>query len=476
MEGWKLKKKKKLNSSVVDQKIARLAAVIANSGSDALEEILAALLSVFPECELTLYDRKNADMLACTSLNEDVVAYIGALLKKGSLFSDIQIFSREDGHFLRQGVSAMKIIPVLSKPGEDIIFCIENYENDSFPEDELLYPIYQLIGAGVKVFKMVDQTNNMIKIDSATKLPTRDALIDQLKYLVDNEISDMCLGIISISNIQRLNYTDGLEAVDVLLKRVALDLERMLPRRVYRLGGTKFAVILPYDVYGACACLESMVDSVLRLEKRMITANVLTPVRDDAYGTIFVCESHLKTCEDDIITIVRDKADIDYQKTCQDVTETYFVKNAVAVPDENEKFYSNVDVAVNSAEELHREHMEQVPDYIQPEVREQNANPVDESASDPITADTTAEDRVDYPGSPDAEWSMPDDYEGVGDVEPPDDIPDNAMQSGDIPDDIQDTTFHGTDEDCRQEHMKSVIPEPSVFSMFDTFSDITFHE
>ena len=120
--------------------------------------------------------------------------------------------------------------------------------------------------------------------------------------------------------------------------------------------------------------------------------------------------------------------------------------------------------------------MEQVPDYIQSEVREQNANPVDESASDPITADTTAEDRVDYPGSPDAEWSMPDDYEGVGDVEPPDDVPANAMQSSDIPDDIQDTTFHGTDEDCRQEHMKSDIPEPSVFSMFDTFSDITFHE
>lgn len=310
----------------------RLCELILKNEDDMLDEILAEIYPYFENTDLTLYDCKGEKLLASTALNEDIldaIRYECRILNKRNHETEFYLYDHESFKNMRPNVQKIAIVPMFTKMEKDIVLCIEIYSDFDQRLYKYLHMPLQLLAIGVEVYSLTLIRDASLGRDKPTNLLMRDSLITKLEELCVNSDRNFCLGIIAISNVANLNETVGAAVVDDLLRGIGIELNNQMYGRVYRIGGTKFACIFQGDVYGAYAVMENLVDRILMLDGRIITSNVLTPVADGAYETLYICESHLKYTEEDVIRVVRNKADMNFQAGYQDIKETYFADATV---------------------------------------------------------------------------------------------------------------------------------------------------
>lgn len=169
------------------------------------------------------------------------------------------------------------------------------------------YPLFLMITLALRIYCLELDKSQNIRTDSFTRLLLRDSLIADLKKLVagTNDLSRECLATIYISNIEQLNQSKGIEKTDQIIYRVARKLSES-HLSAYRVGGAKFSVLVHQDIIDANAFLEKLLDMICSVEKDIIISIILTPVKEDIYESLYLCEKYIKTAKEDVVTIIRE--------------------------------------------------------------------------------------------------------------------------------------------------------------------------
>lgn len=327
--------------NIVWQKIERLISMLLRGDDDLLDEALALVYPLFGDAELSFYNMGTKHIMASTALNCDVRDAIEYQLSHLPKIDRVEYFDKKSLKIFRPGIVKLCIVPLYFNEDKKTVFVIEHYSKTSGMSLEKLETLFALLTVIVRQYDLSCQNRVSLRLDSLTRLPSRDALTDRLKAMCENGAKHACLGIISLSNAAELNRNEGLAFVDGLIKGIGVELENHMPNNVYRLGGTKFAIVFSGELYACCSSLESIVDRILLLDKKIITSNVIAPLQEDAYKTLYVCESHLKTTKEDIVTVVRYTPPIDFSSAGEQVNDILLVKEPVSASTKETSYEEN---------------------------------------------------------------------------------------------------------------------------------------
>lgn len=339
---------------VTRQKSARMVKMMLRDSEDMLDEALALIFPLFGDVELSV--TVSGKLLSCTALNADIREAIEMETKNLSSSKEIVTYDRNSLKLLRPGIQEICIIPLQTGLEKESRLIIEFYSKKSFFDIDKYSYLLNLFTLLVKQYQLNHKASVALRLDSATLLPTREALVERLVDINKRGIKRACLGIISLSNAAELNRTEGMSVVDGLLKGIGAELNSQMPDNVYRMGGTKFAIVFLGDIYSVVPSLESLVDRVLMLDKRIITANVVSPLYDEPYKTIYICESHLRENGEDVVTVVRHEPDVN-MGMAQDM---YIVNEPV---DADDASYADFEEATENSEVIETD----VPEVPEPE-------------------------------------------------------------------------------------------------------------
>lgn len=334
---------------------------------DFFDESLAVIYSLLPNVEITIYDKEKEQILGSSAANIDVLDAIMIEAKRLTAKfkgEEIRIFETSDGICFRAGVKKVGVVPLFTRTLKEHLLLVEYYSGTMAISLDRFQDLFDTLTLSIRFMCSQNYSQKRLGYDCVTELPTRDALIEQLTKVAaknDNESLNACLAIISISNATDLNRTLGIRYVDDIIRGFGRELRHIMPGQVFRIGGTKFGMIVPGDIYYSVPVVESVLDRVLQLDDHVVTASVVAEIEHDIYHTVYTCESHLKNAQEDVVSVVRRPVEPGMAKEYQEVNDTYFVKNCrcVAEPEEKEEdivkpksHYGNVDEHVYGDDSL----------------------------------------------------------------------------------------------------------------------------
>ena len=355
-------------------KVSLLIDNIVSNGDSVIEEAVAIACSIFPESEISVYDSESATLLGTTTYNQDIKTEIAFVLSTYGALQEPIAVKKNERKKIRENVSEMHLFPLFFEEKKVGLLCVEAYEEFSMPEKEELYDVLKLFSITVWSKLQREKKARLLELDQATLLPTRDTLLEHMKELVTDGVQDKSFGLICLSNLAQLNKSMGLHEVDYLIKRVSDEICALRKSHVYRLGGAKFAFLFQNDLYNAAHTMERIVDGIMKTDKRIVTKNIVTPLREGAYETIYVAESYLKCAKEDVISIVREscsEADIPrYQK----VSEVYMEEDVRPAPEPEPKKYYDVEMELVSEKTVLEEHEELLPNAENKDTAEQEVH------------------------------------------------------------------------------------------------------
>lgn len=294
-----------------------------------LAEALFLVQSLFGEAELSLYNLKKMKLIASTVLNEDILDAIRSELESINDCIDkkkIIIFEKKKMRRLRPGIYRLGIVPLFSSMGEDIMLAVEYYSKHNGVSLDKLEEFFRMLALVEKSLYLSNLEKNALRTDEMTMLPNREALIECLDNLIGTGIKKYSFGLITLANAFSLNEQFGMLETNRILNAMGKELGRMMPDCVYRVGGTKFGVVISGDVLYAAPVIEGVVDRIIALDKNIVTINVLCPLADSAYKTLFICESHLIHCDEDVVTVVRGAANEKNEDEFEKIKSEYFLE------------------------------------------------------------------------------------------------------------------------------------------------------
>ena len=98
----------------------------------------------------------------------------------------------------------------------------------------------------ITMFQLINET----KTDYLTNLPNRKAFDEDIIYRIDklkkNQIPALQLIIIDLKNLKKINDSEGMEAGDKVITKMASILTDITPkfeRQAFRIGGDEFAIL-----------------------------------------------------------------------------------------------------------------------------------------------------------------------------------------------------------------------------------------
>ena len=368
-----------------ERKKDMLVRILLQEGNDILTESLAVLTSLFPDAELSIFSYAERKICASTALNPDVVEEISTLLKGRNVSQEIISYESGQEQLLRNGVVRMTYVPLIAGGRCIGALSIEFYEKSDVVECNERQDVFNLVTVALQQYELRKESGVALYMDSATRMPGRDYLIEQLNKRVLQKQMECCVGVISLANADALNLSEGMAAVDHRLRSIGEQLKKEYGENAYRLGGRKFAVVFEGDLYTGTYALEQTVDRILESDKKIVTSNVITTLRDDAYRTIYLCESNLKDVMQNVVVVVRDVNSSSYEDEFNKVNETYIVNEAKAVPVEEpaeDVSFSYADFERVTFEELKQEHDGELPPMHEAEDAAEPAEEVETSCED----------------------------------------------------------------------------------------------
>ena len=331
-----------LDRETIKQKTNRLIDIAIDEGEDMLIEALSLIHPVFGEADCTIFNFKKAELLVSTVYNEDILDAVRTELSSIVEYEEIEGFRKYDKKKLRRlrpGVMQLGIVPLFTKKNKELVLAVEYYSKYDGIALEKLDELFKVLTLVTRNAYLAGIGQNALRIDGSTMLPNRDALVERLSSSINMGVKQCCLGIISLANAQHLTEKLGGAETDRLLRSVGMELGKMMPGSVYRVGGTKFGIVISGDIYYARPILEGLIDRILMLNENLtneqiITANVLAPLSEDAYATIAICEKNLKYTDEDVVTIVRGMAAEAFEAEYRDVCDTFLDAAYKEVPAE----------------------------------------------------------------------------------------------------------------------------------------------
>lgn len=271
--------------------------LLADNSYDILREALAAILPLFGDVDLTIFDMSAMKSVESTIINQDDLTELTALLSH---------FIVRGNEFLPKNVLRRAVTEAYSlsiRIGDDAryVLIVESYDIERrLPRPERFDTICTLLGLAVKLHLLQSQNAVSVGLDGLTGIPGREALVRELSKR--NEKSYV-LGVLGVMNLDFLNASNGGVWTDEVLREVASQLTLAFGEHCYRISGAKFSIIFESDVYTARSELEKFYDVLLGQQRELKLAAAVTLGRKDPYQTIFLCEKNLQQSTDCVVIL-----------------------------------------------------------------------------------------------------------------------------------------------------------------------------
>ncbi len=305
---------KRMNSLItkklIQQKREILYRILISESRDfySCEEALNILIDLFGDVDLTLVQKNVADikMIATTLNNEDNInALLGMvryylLSDSGKLAETVKIKARPE-------VLVTKTVTLDTGENVKAYLLIDVYSEEFAYDKEMFEELYQLLSLIVRLCILEEDRKHAYKVDSLTRIYTRDTLVKEIQKLLDLKLVpdkyEAHLAILYLSNGSQLNRDRGYEQVDKWLLDIAKTMKSQVEGGcVYRIGGLKFAAVIKKDLQESVFFMQHVLDLVQNIEKDLIFSVGVVPVHHDAYQTICVVEKNLKALDVNVVT------------------------------------------------------------------------------------------------------------------------------------------------------------------------------
>lgn len=331
------------------------------------EEALNVLYDVFGDVDLTLVENTNTsiNLIATTLNNEDNINALTNMVKYyllrdgGRLAETVQIKARPD-------VYETKFYSLNTGDFQTYLI-IDTYDANYSIDREALKDIFDVLSLLVKVNILEKDKTSAYKVDSLTRVYTRDSLLKDLKTLIESDIVeknaiDVSLFVLYITNGTDINKTKGYEHMDSVLLKIARTLLKNEKKSyVYRIGGMKFAILAKQPLQELFRDMQKMLDRVSNIDQDLLCSAMVVPLLDDPYKTVYCAERYIKDIDCNMVALYRDdpsmyvmdeKADIEYvvQVGVEDIT---YVEDII-----ERKIFSDSDIIVENKEDLEAEEAE----------------------------------------------------------------------------------------------------------------------
>lgn len=321
---------------------------------DIIREALCVVQQLYPNCELTLYDVSEKKIVGTSLLNEDEKSSLSLLL------SNTTVFSSHGSEFStnRWGVIRTEVVVISKTENSSIALVIEHKDNKKIPDNKL-NTVHALLGAIVKMQLLERVSKTALHLDSLTGLKSRDLLVSEFEGL-PKENYNIC--VVSLANAEHINRTKGMCVTDRILCDIAIVLSKSFGEYVYRIGGTKFLVTMQGSLYDVNAYAQEVVDRITALNKNTVLSAVLTPLQDDLYHSIYLCEKMLRSTNENEVTVIREHSPEAMRNSSYDVERTF-------LPNYIQNYDSRDDDDVVGVEIVHFENQdeEQVSESLEQE-------------------------------------------------------------------------------------------------------------
>lgn len=338
------------------------------------EEALNILIDLFGDVDLTLVQKNVADikMLGTTLNNEDNInALLGMvryylLSDTGKLAETVKIKARPE-------VLMTRTETLDTGNNVKAYLLIDIYDEDFVYEKEHYAELYQLLSLIVRLCVLEEDRKHAYKVDSLTRIYTRDSLIKELKQLISmnsaSKKQEVHLAILYLSNGSELNREHGYEEVDKWLLQIAKMLKsHVFGGYVYRIGGLKFAALIRNDLQESVFFMQHILDLMQNIHSELNFSVGVVPLLEDAYQTVYVVEKNLKSLDLNVVTAFSgdiSSADDDFLK----MTSVYQPRpdEIMYVDNETAKDQNSVSFSVNDVEVAMNVEVVQAKDYEEDE-------------------------------------------------------------------------------------------------------------
>ena len=329
--------KTKKGSHILLEAAACIAELITQKEPDMLQEILFYLIDVFDGADISLFDMEREIFLATTILEGEEMesaSHFASCLKMTDSVRRMSTLSLRLPAKFREHILLIEQYPIKFGQGRYFLLC--EYNKIFKPKDEHFAELFlSLLSIALGSYELG------MDVAKDTKLRGREELINVLEHPLTPLPCDKSLAVIALRDARMLNKELGHAQVDEYLAFIKATLVNHYGAKVYRIGGTKFAVLFfdpVYDIHG------SVIEILDRfIEKDIPVAAVLTPV-EDIYSAIFLCETYLKKVQPDSVVVVREKGNQAELASSEQLSEIYLKKAFATVTEEGK------DVADESVE------------------------------------------------------------------------------------------------------------------------------
>lgn len=323
----------------------KITQLILQKEDDMIQELLFYLTDVFPAADISLFDMEREMFLASTILEQEELAessrFASSLRKSDGKVKRMTLVSPRLPAKLREHIVIAEQYPISFGAGRFFLLC--EYSKMVTPLNINHITLFlDLLSLALSRYVLgIDESKD-------TRLRGREELIHDIEHPAFPLPCDKTLAIISLRDARMLNQELGYAQVDEYLAFIKITLAENYGSKLYRVGGTKFAILFFDPVYDVHSSVVEILDRFI--DKDIPVSAVLTPL-EDIYSALYICESYLKKVQINAVVVVREKDSKAELATSEELSNVYLKKTFDHLSDEDSVVTDNDNIEVLTLED-----------------------------------------------------------------------------------------------------------------------------
>lgn len=290
--------------------------ILAQNQGDVLYELLALVAPLYGEGSvLSVIEQETKDILATTQEEAMEAIRHTASGVKDMTRPHRYIREEQNAMYFRSPFQYIQVIP-FRRIGEKGSFLLVEQEKPLEPDLERCFEVLE-IAARMQLYEYLAIRN--AAIDQKTLLQTRDMLVERMKSLGKEEVY---LGVCSLLNKDDIGLSEGVAGLDRSMFDMADVLKNVFGKDCYRLADTKIGVLVKGSAFEASGALQGCLDTFAESYPLLKVGAVLSPICDEVYRIMYLCEKACESCAVDMVLVIRNAEE--YLNTGGEVVEMIY--------------------------------------------------------------------------------------------------------------------------------------------------------
>ena len=274
--------------------------VVAQNQGDVLYELLELLSTYYGKNSvLSIVDSEYREILATTVPDEmkEAVKRTAASVKEASKRGRY-LKEERNGLYFRTPFDNILVIP-FRKIGDKHAFLMIEQVGYRNPVLDRCYEVLE-IAVCMTMYEFGAKKN--ATLDRKTMLKTRDTLV---KVLVAKSDEPCYVGMFQLLNADGIGLKGGMIRVDRAMYDLAQVVKQEFGKDCYLAGETKIAVIASGEVFDVASRIQSCLDRLVEAHPVLKVGAVLSPMVDEIYRILYLCEKACEEASIDTVLIIR---------------------------------------------------------------------------------------------------------------------------------------------------------------------------